>query len=504
MSPVASVSRATRALQRAGLIAAAMLVLTVGAHAQSLTIALSSAVNTIDPTQAQPIGTDVSVASHIYTPLVERTVKGELRGVLAESWKAEDDSTWIFNLRSDVKFPGGEPLDARVVKWNIDRIRDPQTKSRNIAWFAPVTDVEVVSPTQIKIRTKGAYPSLPAQLAMLLLLQPEWVASHNPATEAYGSGPYAMKSFRAGDRIVLEAKPNYFRGKPAFDTVTFRMIPEASARVGGIKAGELDIAQDIPLEEIAPLQKAGFEAGWIESIRTLGIRINNRKPPFANNIPLRQAINHAIDKQAMIDGLLGGKGTISNCQVISSAYFGYNDQLKPYAYDPKKAQQLIKQSGLPTPINVELQVPLGRYFMASEIGQVVAEQLKEVGINATIREMEFSAWVQPYAAGDMAPLSFIGQNWPTLDADGLLTLYTSPNRTAYYDSPAYDAAVAKARNTTNPEERLKHYREATKIFCDDAPNIFLFSQPLTYVMSKRVKWNVRGDDWVLASDFAVK
>lgn len=473
-------------------------------QAEPLTIALSSPVNTLDPTQAQVVGTDVSIASHFYSPLVERGPDGQLTGVVAADWAAENDQTWVFNLRPGITFPGGEPLDAEVVKWNIDRIRDPETNSRNRSWFDPVTEVEVISPTQVKIHTDGAYPTLPDQLSMIFFLSPSWMETHNPATEVYGTGPYQLQEFRAGDSIVLAPNPTYFGEASDFDQVTFRMITEPAARVAGIMAGELDLAFDLPLEEVDRIKQSGpASADWIASTRSMVVRINDKKPPFAGNAQLRQALNYAVDKQGIVDGLLGGLGTVSDCQITTPDYFGYNPDLQAYPYDPAKAQELIATSGVPGPLDVELQVPLGRYFMASEIGQVIAAQLQEVGINATISESDFSSWVQPYAAGDMGQLSLMGQAWPTLDADGMLGLYASRNVTGYFNNADFDAALTQGRGTTDPNARLAAYKTATEIMCEQAPVIFLFAQPLTYANSSRVTWSARGDDWVRVTDITL-
>lgn len=496
-----------RAIYRAGFAAGLMLMSSVAlpASAETLTIALSSSVNTLDPTQAQVVGTDVSIASHLYSSLVARGPNSKLVGVLAEKWYPEGEDTWVFDLKAGIAFPGGEPLDAEAVKWNIDRIRNPETKSRNRAWFDPVADVEVVSPTQIKIHTKGAYPTLPDQLSMIFFLSPKWMETHNPATEAYGTGEYKLQEFVAGDHLVLTRNEAYKGPSSAFDTVNFKVIPEPAARVAAISTGEADLAFDIPLEEVERL-KGGkkTDAGWIASSRSMVVRMNTSKPPFANNAKLRQAINYAVDKQAIVDGLLGGLGAVSNCQILTPAYFGYNADLKPYPYDPEKAKQLIAESGLAAGTQIELQVPMGRYFMASEISQVVAAQLQEVGLNAVIREYDFSSWVQPYSRGEMGPMALMGQAWPTLDADGQLGLYASKNPTAYFNDAAYDAALAAGRATNDPQQRLAHYKEATEIMCREAPVIFLFAQPFTYATSSRIEWKARGDDWVRASDVVLK
>lgn len=496
-----------RLIRRTALAAGTMLMAGVAlpVQAETLTIALSSSVNTLDPTQAQVVGTDVSVASHLYSSLVARNADSKLVGVLAEKWYPEGDSTWVFDLKAGVTFANGEPLDAFVVKWNIDRIRNPETKSRNRAWFDPVSDVEVVSPTQIKIHTKGAYPVLPDQLSMIFFLSPKWMESHNPASEVYGTGEFKLKEFVAGDRLVLVRNEAYKGPASAFDSVVFKVIPEPSARVAAISTGEADLAFDIPLEEVERLKGGGkTSAGWVPSSRSMVVRMNTAKPPFSDNVKLRQAVNYAIDKQAIVDGLLGGHGAVSNCQIMTPAYFGYNADLKPYPYDPAKAKQLIAESGLASGTQIELQVPMGRYFMASDISQVVAAQLQEVGLNAVIREYDFSSWVQPYSRSEMGPMALMGQAWPTLDADGQLGLYASQNPTAYFKNADYDAALKAGRATNDPKLRLAHYKEATEIMCREAPVIFLFAQPFTYTTSARIEWKARGDDWVRASDVVLK
>lgn len=470
--------------------------------AEDLVIALGSNIATLDPTNAQVVGVDVSLMAHIYSSLTQRNGAGELVGDLATAWEAVDDHTWRFTLRDGVTFPGGEPLDAEVVKWNIERIADPETNSRNRAWFTSIEAIEVVSPTELNIVTAQPYPALPAQLTMVFFLQPDWVADHNPAVETYGTGAYNLAEFVPGQSATLNANAEFYGEAPAFDTVRYRIVPEPAARVAGIEAGELDFATDLPLEDLERLNgQSGITADWVPSTRTVSLRLNATIEPFASDVDLRRALNYAVDKQAIVDYLLGGRAQVANCQVLSPDYFGYNDQLEAYPYDPEKARELIAASGIGS-APIELQVPTGRYYMASEVAQVLAEQLQEVGLNAQIREYDFATWVQPFSAGNMGPMSMIGQSWPTLDAGGLLTLYSSNNQTGYYQNPEFDAAIAEAASTTDTEARLAAYRKATEIMCDAPPAVFLFHQPLTYATSAKVQWTARGDDWLLASDFA--
>ena len=479
----------------------ALAAISASAHAASLTIALSSSVNSLDPAQAQVVQTDLSTISDLYSSLITRGPDMKLKGDLAESWSAIDDNTWSFKLKLGVKFPDGEPLDAAAVKWNIDRVKSPDTKARNKLWFDPITKIEVVSPTEIRFTSAKPYPDLPSQLSMFYLLAPKWTETHNPVNEAMGTGPYDLVSITPGDRIVLKAKKDYFGAKPAYDDVTLRIIPEAASRMAAIEAKEVDLALDIPVADVARLDKEdGISAGWIDSSRMMVLKINTLKAPLDKQPEIRQALNYAVDKKAIAQAIYNGASTVSSCQLLSPQYFGFNPDLKPYDYNPEKAKQLLKAAGITGTLDVELEVPLGRYLAASDIAQIIAQQLSEVGVNAKIHEMEFGAWAKKYAGGDLANMALTGQAWPTLDADGLLSLYDSSNPTSYFKNADFDAALAKARSTTDLNTRLAQYKIATKIMCDQAPDLFLFSQPTTFTHSDGINWTARGDDWVRPAD----
>jgi peptide/nickel transport system substrate-binding protein len=243
----------------------------------------------------------------------------------------------------------------------------------------------------------------------------------------------------------------------------------------------------------------------VPSTRVVLIKFNTLKPPFKGNLKLRQALNYAVDKQAINDAVLGGLGVISPCEVLTPAYFGFNPDLKPTPYDPKRAKALLAEAGFANGLSLELEVPLGRYLLAQEITQAVAAQLGEIGVQANLTELEFGRWIDKYRnAGNMGQMSYIGQAWPTLDADGMLSLFEPGNPYAYYDNAEFGKLVAAARATTDRSKRLELYKKATEVMCNDPPHIHLFVQPYTYGISNRITWSKRGDDWVRAYDMRPK
>jgi peptide/nickel transport system substrate-binding protein len=317
-------------------------------------------------------------------------------------------------------------------------------------------------------------------------------------------GPYAVAENVPGDRIVLKANPNYRGEKPAFDTVTFRTIPEIGSRVAALMAGEVDLVTGIPTTDIERISASGnATAGAVDSTRSMLVKINHQKAPM-ENLQFRQALNYAIDKEGIVQAIFDGKATVSNCQLLSPDYFGYNPDLKPYPYDPDKAAELLQESGVDLSQQIEIEVPVATYLQADEVTQIIASQLQEVGLNVKITEIEFGAFMnKQLKAKDLAQLAVQGLAWPTIDADGMLTMFAPGNVYDYWNNAEFGTLLDEGRATTDPEKRKAIYADATKLMCDQAASIFLYQQPATYGVSNKVTWEPRGDDWVRATDMAI-
>lgn len=474
------------------------------ALSETLTVALANNLNTLDPHMTASVGTDLSLLSHLYPPLVMRGPDLKLRPHVATSWERIDDLTWRFRLRDDARFSDGTPIDAAAVKWNIDRVKNPDTRARVGIWFALVSEVRVISPTELEIRTSAPFPALDAQLSMFLLLPPAWAAAHNPAAETSSGGAYAVREMVPGDHITLAANPGYWGQRPQFDEVVFRVIPDAASRIAALLAGEVDLVTNIPTGEIARIGETGrARAGSVPSTRTAFIKINTEKPPMDDKT-VRQALNHAVDKAAIAEALFDGRARVSDCQILTPDYVGYNPDLSPYSYDPDLAVQMLKESGADLSEPIELEVATNTYLNGEEVTQAVAEMLGAVGVQTRITEMQYGTWMDRYLKSrELGRMGLASFAWPTLDADGILNLFTTGNPYAYWSNPDFDAAVKAARAPTDPAARAAEYRKATAIMCDEAPAIFLYTQPTTYGTSNRVTWAARGDDWIRAWDVSL-
>lgn len=479
----------------------ALMSTTALAEGKTLTIGITNTINTFDPHMTASVGTDLSLLSHIYPSLVLRGPDMKIAPSLATEWKSVDDLTWRITLRSDATFNDGEKIDAEAVKWNFDRVRDPALNARIKAWFALISDVKVISPTELEIKTSAPYPAMIEQLSMFFLLPPKWAAEHKPATETASGGPYVLSSVRPGESFTLDANPQYWGGKPDFDQVVIRVIPEPASRVAALLAGEVDFVNSIPTTEIQRIKDNGSaQAGAVPSTRTVFIKFNTTKPPLDNKL-FRQALNYAVDKEGIVKAIFNDQAEIARCEVMSKTYFGFNPDLKPYPYDPDKAAELLEQAGGAPSEPIEFDVPSGTYLNGGEVVQAVASQLEEIGVKTKIVEMQFSAYMDKYLkTKDLAPLSLLSQAWPTIDADGLLTLFAPGNMYAYWDNADFGKALADGRSTMDKSKRQEAYKKATEVMCDEAPALFLYTQPATFGLSKRITWTPRGDDWVRAFD----
>jgi len=475
------------------------------AATRTVTIGLASDINTLDPHMTLTVAQDLSVISHVYSSLIERGPDLKIRPLVATSWTVVGDTTWRFTLRSGITFANGEKLDAATVKWNFDRVLNPATNARVKPWFDLVTGVRVVSPTEVEIVTSKPYPALVAQLVEFFLLAPGWTASHRPAQEAMGSGPYTLKEWVKDDHITLEARAGYWGGRMPYDTVVFRPVPEDSSRTSGLLAGDLDVIVSVPPSDFPRIDGSHrARAGSVQGARSAFFHFNTLRKPFDAR-GVRQALNYAVDKNTLIKSLIPGLTAPSMGQVLTPAWFGYNPDLRPYPYDVAQAKKLLAEAGASGGLQADLDVPSGTYLLGEEMSEAIDGQLAQVGVHLNITEMPFSVYMNKYLPQhNMAQAIYITMSSPTLDADGLLSLFEKGSQYAYWNNDAFSGLLDQARATTVPAKRLALYKQATAMMREEAPVLFLFPQPATYATANTVEWRARPDDWVRVWDMKPK
>jgi ABC-type transport system substrate-binding protein len=419
---------------------------------------------------------------------------------LAESAEVSADGlTWTIKLKKGIKFHDGTPFTADAVKYIVDWTigDDPPIRSAFVG-RADLESARVIDDYTVEIKTKQ-----PVGPFLQMLAGVAWAINSPAAYEKFGeeankhpvgTGPYRFVEWKPGEYIVLERNTEYFGPQPYYDRLVWRFVPEPTTRVTLLETGEVDMVVDVPVSEISRLQQNPNLA--VESVklnRMIYIAINNQRE-YLNDPRVRKAMNLAVDKQAIIKGILQDLGRQADSPVPSLTW-GYAPAGQ-YAYDPAEARKLLAEAGVPEGFKVKLWVPQGRYFQDKAIGEAVANYLRDVGIDVDFQVFEWGA----YLASIRKPLEeaqhdlyLLGWASETMDADLALTgvLHSSQwplagaNR-GFYKNSQVDDLIDQARRTIDPETRKQLYAEVQKMILDDAPWIFLHEMQTVIAYRKEI------------------
>lgn len=466
------------------------LVAASSAHAAGkLTIGIGSIPNTPDP-HRDSTANALPAYAQMFEKLVGVDDTGKIVGVLAESWRLVNDTTWELKLRRNVTFHNGEPFTAEAVRFSIERVLRPETKSPWGGRIAAVDRVEIVDSHAVRITTKGPFGPLLQGLTVVDILPPKYFAEKSEKeflAAPVGTGPFRYKSWIKQDHLALTANPSYWRGRPHLDEVVFRSIPEDSTRVAGIETGELDVALLIPPEQVARLKSKGAEVRSVLQAQGMVVNFRTTLDPFRSK-KVRQALNHAVDKEAILKNLLLGYGRVLDGQIVGPDGFGYNAALKAYPYDPRRARRLLAEAGHPNGFTVKFHGSVGRYTKDKEIEEAVIGQLAEVGVTAQLEILEAGVFIQSFLGGTIGPLwIWAWQYLPAMDADLPLQFFQTRSIARQMASPEYDAIVARERAAMNPEDRRKALLDMAAFLHDDPPAIFLVQPAGIYAVQPRVR-----------------
>lgn len=474
----------------------------------TLVIAQGIDADTLDP-QVTSSSAVWSITLNIYDTLITRDREGKLRPALAVSWKSVNDTTWEVKLRPHVNFHNGEPLDAEAVKFSLLRALDPSVKSVFASSLNTIARVDVVDPLTVRIVTKAPDPILPSRLCMQQgqILPMKYAAEQGPrglARKPVGAGPYRFVSWQKDEAITLEAVADHWRA-PKIARVIFKPIPEGASRVAALKTGAVDLSAQIPPVDFPGIQKGDKTVGVeVTSNRAYLLNLDTLTfKPFQDR-RVRQALNHAIDKDAIIKNTLGGYGRPIATSVIPEA-FGHNPAIKPYAYDPERAKQLLAAAGYAGGFEVGFDTTVGRYPQDKEIAEVVAGQLAKVGVRVNVQGFEWGAFYDGVKAKKRAPIHNIGMSTELFDADNTFSLhFKSGTIWSRWNHAEFEKLVDTARTTLDQKARRDALWRASRIQHDEAPMVFLHQISYLYGVNKRVKgWEPSNSEPILVWDASV-
>lgn len=419
---------------------------------------------------------------------------------LAEEWSVTDDGlSYTFKLRKGVKFHDGTDFNAEAVVFNFNRWMNGNEESfPYYSMFGGykgeeghvIKEVKAVDDYTVQFDLTRPQAPFLKNIAM----SPFGMASP-AAVEKYGdkfrenpvgTGPFKFVEWKQNDRITIEKNTEYWKdGYPKLNKVIFRVIPENTARLNALANGEIDLMDGLNnSDEATVLGNDNLQIIERPSMNVGYIGLTTNRKPFDNKL-VRQAINHAVDKQSIIDAFYGGKADAA-VNPMPSSIEGYNDAIEPYPYDLEKAKALLKEAGYENGFEIDLwAMPVARPYMpeAQKVAELIQESLSKIGVTANIQSVEWATYLDKAAKGefDMFMLGWTGDNgdpdnfiYTLLDKDSI-----GSNNYAYYSNDELHDILIQAQTEPEQEKRNELYRKAQEIIHDDAPWVpLVHSTPL--------------------------
>ncbi|WP_075617216.1 ABC transporter substrate-binding protein [Paenisporosarcina indica] len=430
---------------------------------------------------------------------------------LAESWENVDEKTWSFKLKEGVKFHNGEELTADDVKFTLERVAKDDTLLEHGS-YKQIQEVVVKGDYEFDIVTENSEPALLNRLSRIGsgILPKDYIESEGWEVfmEApIGSGPYKFKEWKKDDRLTLEAYADYF-GEPAkWEEVVFRSIPEDSTRVSELLTGGVDIAVNIPptdLERIDATDGVSIMKSPTQRVMMLVARTGG-EGPTADPL-VREAIDLAIDKQAIVDSLLEGAGKVTRTRVTPGNVGANEDLFGKTLYDPEKAKELLAQAGYADGLELSLSSPNGRYLKDKETAELMAAMLQEVGIKVNLEFLEWSSFNAKYQEKGFGDLFFIGYGNSMFDASLALDRLKKDKAVGEtdYDNPETEVLLQTAESNMNLEERNEQYKQAQELIAEDRPQIYLYQLESIYGVNDRVSFEPRLDEMFYVDNITLK
>jgi peptide/nickel transport system substrate-binding protein len=489
--------RRTLTLMLAGSLALGGFALQAQAQAGKTSVVLGMVLEPapgLDPTTAPAAAIGEIVHYNILEGLTKINVDGTVTPLLAESWElSPDGKSYTFKLKRGIKFQDGEPFDSAAVKFSFERAKaEGSTNKAKKAVFDNISSIATPDAHTVILVLNNPDGTMPFRLGenTAVILSPKSAAT--TATKPIGTGPYTFENWQKGSAITLAKWPGY-RNAAAIkiNKATFRFINDPAAQVAALLAGDID---GMPRFNQNPAQFQADKRFTVQIGDTAGkgiLALNNKRKPL-DDVRVRRAIMHAIDRKAFIDGAIDGLGKPIGSH-FAPTDAGYVDLTKVYPYDPEKAKALLKEAGVQTPLNLTLTLPPPQY--ARKGGEIIAAQLAKVGIVAKIENVEWAQWLSGPFKGNF-DLTIINHVEP-LD-------YAQYGNAAYYwgyDSKAYRDLLAKHASAGSVRERSEAWVAMQKKLAEDAVNAYIFN-PAQVAVSKKGLKGLWASSPIFANDLA--
>lgn len=450
-----------------------------------------------------------SINSLLYNGLIRYDKNLQIEGELAESWEiAEDNLTITFHLRRNVKWHDGQPLTAADVKFTYNLYIDPKTPTAYAEAFKQVTYVEVPDPYTFVVHYEKPYA--PALISWATAIHPQHlleghdITKSNLARNPIGTGPYHFVEWVSGEKIVLEANPDYFEGQPYIKRVVYRIIPDVSTQFLELQTGNLDFMGLSPLQYDRQTDTPAFKRLY-NKYRYLNFGYTylgyNFKKPLFQDKRVRQALAYAINKQEIIDGVLLGYGTAATGPYKPDTWV-YNPNVPKYTYDPDHARQLLAEAGWADSDNNGILDKNGAELsftivtnqgndLRSKTGEIIQRRFKEVGVNVKLRIIEWATFLKEFINPGNFDATILGwTGGPEPDQYNIWhSSKTGPRELNFigFKNAEVDRLLEEGRRTFDLQQRKAYYDRFQYILAEEQPYTFLYIGDALPAVSKRFR-----------------
>ncbi len=441
------------------------------AAANAVTVGIAQDLDdSLDPHKAVAAGTK-EVMFNVFEGLLKPTSDGELIPAVAESYTlSEDRMTYTFTLRQGVQFHNGKTVTAEDVVYSIDRCADTTDgKQPLVEAFSAIRSVEAVDDGTVRIVIDQPSNEFVSYLTTAIL-----PADYDQQdTAPVGTGPFRFVSRAAQDSIVLERFEDYWGAKPSLAQVTFKIMENADSLVMSLQSGAIDLCAHLTTTQTAQLgEEFNIEEGTMNLVQAL--YLNNAVAPF-NQEKVRQALCYAVDRQGLLDLAFDGYGSLIGSSMYPAFGKYFDESLTNYyPHDVEKAKALLAEAGYPDGFSMTITVP-SNYQPHIDTAQVLAEQLRAVGITAEIQPVEWGTWVSDVYSGRQFQSTVVGVDAANMTARALLERFTSTYEKNFinYTNADYDALFEKAQQSADDAEQTALYRAMERNLTEHAANVYL-------------------------------
>ncbi|MBL8700871.1 MAG: ABC transporter substrate-binding protein [Alphaproteobacteria bacterium] len=512
---------------RAAMLAAALLPVPGASQARDLVLGRSSEHQALDPHFSQT-GTNNMTAMHVFERLIAFDVDNQVRPALAESWRVVDPTTWEFTLRAGVRFHDGSPVTPEDVAFSFERVKNiPNSPASYAHAVTYVAGVDVIDARTFRVRTTAPTPQLVEQVGLVFILpkrlaEGSTLADFNSGRLMVGTGPYRFQEAVPGSHVVYAANAEYWGGRPAFDKVTLKFLPNNAARVAALVSGQVDVIDGVTPNDVPTLEaRKDVKVFGTASTRLIYVGLDHERDqsPFitdAAGAPLdrnplkdlrvRIALSKMVNRQVIVERLLSGAGVPAG-QIVPEGLGGYDPGLKPAAFDPDGAKRLLAEAGYPNGFGLTLHSSNDRFANDGALAQALGQMFTRGGLKVNgVVALPYNVYAAEATARKYSAFVFTFGTGTSNSAAGLRNVLGTFDRATgqgalnrmRYSNPSFDAALKAALGEFDEGRRNAMLAGAARIAFGDVAVVPVYFQKVYWAAREGISYEANKSEDTLA------